>query len=84
MAKQNKYDAAPQMIPRIVLCMGAAHVEAVGDPKLVKLSLFDLVVLKDDEEQKRHTAPLKGANCVCMSWVKECLVTSRLLPLPRE
>ena len=68
------------MIPRIVLCMGADRVEAAADVKPNDLSAFDLVVLKDDEGAKRRK--LKGAKCVCINWVKECLITSRLLPLP--
>ncbi|KAF7799624.1 hypothetical protein EIP86_010862 [Pleurotus ostreatoroseus] len=73
-------DIAYQMIPRIVLCMGADRVEAAADVKPNDLSAFDLVVLKDDEGAKRRK--LKGAKCVCINWVKECLITSRLLPLP--
>ncbi|KAJ3544929.1 hypothetical protein NM688_g5690 [Phlebia brevispora] len=80
--RKNDNSNPLQMIPRIVLCMGANQVDAVSDVKQAgKVSEYDYVVLKDEELHRRHNASLKGATCVGKDWVKECLVASRLLPL---
>lgn len=72
------------MIPRIVLCMGAQSVETVGDIKHAaqKAPEYDLIVLRDEEQDKRHG--IQSDTCVTVSWVKECLISSRRLPLPFE
>ena len=69
------------MIPRIILCMGAERVEAVGcfDNASRPLGEYDYVVFRElDEATKAETRHLD--TCVPFSWVKECLITGRLLP----
>lgn len=69
------------MVPRIILCMGAARVEAIPDLKYAstELSKFDYVVVKECADVDRVSA---HANCVHFGWVKDCLIAGRLLPLP--
>ncbi|EKM55223.1 uncharacterized protein PHACADRAFT_184039 [Phanerochaete carnosa HHB-10118-sp] len=73
---------AARMIPRILLCMGAARVEAVDIPAHAscKLDMYDYVVVKDADEARRHPRTRDLANCVTFPWVKECLITGRTLP----
>ncbi|KAI0709231.1 hypothetical protein C8Q76DRAFT_813486 [Earliella scabrosa] len=69
---------AAEMVPRIVLCMGAATVEAVSDRKFAsrKLKDYDYVVVRDDAD----TSSFQDVNnCVNVSWVKDCLISGRLL-----
>ena len=70
------------MIPRILLCMGAARVEAVDGVThaSMKLDRYDYVVVKDAEEARRIAKTRGLTNCVAFPWVKECLITGRTLP----
>jgi hypothetical protein len=70
-------DQALQCVPRVILAMGAASVEAViqEGENTHELSEYDYVVLQDFELKP-------GINCVDWDWVKDCLVSNRLLPLP--
>lgn len=70
------------MIPRILLCMGAARVEAVDSfaQASAKLDRYDYVVVKDADEAKRIASARRLDNCVAFPWVKECLITGRILP----
>lgn len=71
------------MVPRIVLCMGAATVEAVSDRKFAsrKLKDYDYVVVRDDAD----TSSFQDVNnCVNVSWVKDCLISGRLLAHPGQ
>ncbi|KIM49330.1 hypothetical protein M413DRAFT_438515 [Hebeloma cylindrosporum] len=77
----DKGQEAMNAVPRIILAMGADAVEAVTEPRYAtrKLSDYDYVVIRD--------ANLYGpefSNCVTVhwSWVKECLIASRFIPLP--
>jgi hypothetical protein len=77
----DKGQEATNAVPRIILAMGADVVEAVIESRYAteKLSEYDYVVIRD--------ANLYGpefSNCVTVhwSWVKECLIASRLFPLP--
>ena len=67
-----------QMIPRIVLCMGAAKVEAFGQRRWLEGQKYDLVVVMDKDKDIQ----IPNMDVVSVSWVKDCLVASRLLPLP--
>ncbi|GJE87006.1 BRCT domain-containing protein [Phanerochaete sordida] len=86
-AKRGSSDAdrsreATRMIPRILLCMGAARVEAVDGlaHASTKLDRYDYVVVKDAEEVRRVAKARSLENCVAFPWVKECLITGRILP----
>ncbi|KAH9946119.1 uncharacterized protein BXZ73DRAFT_37633, partial [Epithele typhae] len=80
--KQNANDIkrkeAQEMVPRIILCMGAASVESVGDPKLAsrKLAEYDYVVARDEPDRKKFSRSC--SNCVGLAWVKDCLISGRL------
>ncbi|KAI0082615.1 hypothetical protein K474DRAFT_1654725 [Panus rudis PR-1116 ss-1] len=77
---EGKPANASCMIPRIVLCMGASRVEAIPEAKFASQDMeeYDYVIVKEEHE----VGPIvsRGANCVPFSWVKECLIASRLLP----
>lgn len=68
-------------MPRIILAMGAARVEAVYDLKSAssKPAAFDYVVIKDASDFIKE---LRGSVTVHLPWVKDCLIAGRLLPLP--
>lgn len=70
------------MVPRIILCMGAAIVEAVADLKHASRGLddYDYVVVPDSDFDQFPNLDL----CVDVNWVKNCLISGRLLALPRE
>lgn len=77
---QNNSEEASRYVPWIILCMGAAKVEAVTDTKQVSLAhmqTFDYIIVKE-----RHIlGSLKlGGDVVVgdVNWVKGCLVSSRL------
>ena len=70
-----------ETVPQIILCMGAATVEAVPDEKFAtrKLDDYNYIVFHDEEVETR----LSGlGRCVDVNWVKDCLVSGRLLPRP--
>ena len=69
------------MIPRIVLCMGAEKVVAVGNARSgsINLGQYEIIVVKDMAKDG-YGLPLPKV--VTISWVKDCLFSSRLLPLP--
>ena len=64
--------------------MGARSVEAVADVKHAsrEASEYNMIVLRDEDVKKRSALP--KAVCVTVSWVKDCLISSRKLPLPFE
>jgi hypothetical protein len=70
------------MIPRIILCMGAARVEAVAafTDASQALEAYSYVVVRDGDEVKKAVKNRRLTNCVSFPWVKECLITGRLLP----
>ncbi|TFY72687.1 hypothetical protein EVG20_g355 [Dentipellis fragilis] len=70
-------------VPRILLCMGAERVEVVPETKSASYDLgkYDYIIVKD-ESSSVYKNPGDGC-CVTMQWVKDCLIASRLLPLPR-
>lgn len=67
-------------MPRIVLCMGAATVESVAELKHASQDPtdYDYIVVPDQAlgkfSQHEHAVDVK--------WVKDCLISGRLLPLP--
>lgn len=71
------------VIPRIVLCMGAGYVEAVANTahaSFKDLKDFDYIVVKEGA-----TLPVSsGETYVDFGWVKDCLISSRLLPSPPQ
>ena len=77
----EKAKEASRMVPRIILAMGAARVEAVTDLKATSdsLSTFDYVVIKESYDS---VSALQDVVCVHLPWVKDCLIAGRLLPLP--
>ncbi|KAI0748118.1 hypothetical protein C8Q80DRAFT_717960 [Daedaleopsis nitida] len=77
----TKKDAA-EMVPRIILCMGAATVEAVADFKHASRGLddYDYVVVPDSDFDRFPDLDV----CVDVNWVKNCLISGRLLALPRQ
>ena len=68
------------MVHRIVLCMGAATVESVSDHKHASAALdhYDYVIVKDNVRFPHIE------HCVDVAWVKDCLISGRLHPLPGE
>lgn len=77
---QNNTEEASRYVPWIILCMGAAKVEAVTDTKQVTLAhmqTFDYIIVK--ERDVLGSLQL-GDNVVVgdVNWVKGCLVSSRL------
>lgn len=81
---QNNTEEASRYVPWIILCMGAARVEAITDTKQVSLpqmQTFDYIIVKERDV----LGSLKLGDDVIVgdvNWVKECLVSSRL-SLPR-
>lgn len=73
------------MVPRIILSMGASHVEAVTDVKDAskKPYKWDYVVVKDGSEMKTVDADDACEATVSFNWVKECLIAGRVLPVRR-
>ncbi|KAI0721096.1 hypothetical protein C8T65DRAFT_632199 [Cerioporus squamosus] len=73
-----------EMVPRIILCMGAATVESVGDSKYATRPLedYDLVVVNKDQDLKRYSEMIE--HCVDMSWVKDCLISRQFRALPSQ
>lgn len=68
-------------VPQIVLSMGAFRVEAVAELKHAscKLREYDYIMVNSASDlplvEKKHS------NCVVFDpWVKECLISGRLLP----
>lgn len=79
----EKAKESARMVPRIILAMGAARVEAVPELKHASssdLSAFDLVVVKEQHDASR--IPGKATRCVNFQWVKDCLIAARLLSYP--
>ncbi|KAF8136560.1 hypothetical protein EV363DRAFT_1157573 [Boletus edulis] len=78
-ARKNVSEEASRYVPWIILCMGAAKVEAVTDTKQVPLGhiqTFDYIIVKE----RNILGSVKLGNAVVgdVNWVKDCLVTSRL------
>ncbi|KAM5535165.1 hypothetical protein V8D89_011101 [Ganoderma adspersum] len=71
---------AAESVPRIVLCMGAATVESVAELKHASQDPkdYDYIVVPDQNLGKFS----KHENAVDVKWVKDCLISGRLLPLP--
>lgn len=68
-----------RFIPRIIISMGAARVEAVPDLKYTSnpdLKDFQYVVVKELHERP----PVGGEKYVSMEWVKDCLIAGRMFP----
>ncbi|KAI0282996.1 hypothetical protein BGY98DRAFT_911778 [Russula aff. rugulosa BPL654] len=68
-----------RFIPRIIVSMGAARVEAVPELKYSSnpdLKDFHYVVVKDLHERPS----VGGEKYVSMEWVKDCLIAGRMFP----
>lgn len=68
-----------RFIPRIILSMGAARVEAVPELKYSSnpdLKDFQYIVVKDLHERPS----VGGEKYVSMEWVKDCLIAGRMFP----
>lgn len=68
-----------RFIPRIIVSMGAARVEAVPELKHSSnpdLKDFQYVVVKELHERP----PVGGEKYVSMEWVKDCLIAGRMFP----
>ncbi|KAG5653828.1 hypothetical protein H0H81_010101 [Sphagnurus paluster] len=78
----EKNHEAQNAVTRIILAMGANRVEAVSDVRYASsaISSFDYVVVKEAGHYGPH---LEDGTIVHWPWVKDCLVASRLLPLPQ-
>ncbi|KAI0831299.1 hypothetical protein BC628DRAFT_1353138 [Trametes gibbosa] len=79
--KNPESKAAAEAVPKIILSMGAATVEAVVDEKHASRLLheYNYIVFRDEHD----TARLPDVErCVDVNWVKDCLISGRLLPLP--
>jgi hypothetical protein len=62
--------------------MGASRVEAVTEVKFASkdLSAYDYVVIKDSDERPKDLPKDDDVTAVHVPWVKDCLITGRLLP----
>ncbi|KIO13688.1 hypothetical protein M404DRAFT_993230 [Pisolithus tinctorius Marx 270] len=70
---------ATRAVPWIILCMGASKVEAITDIKQVsskELRSFDYVIVKDTADVE----DLGAVTVATVTWVKECLISSRVVP----
>ncbi|PPQ93283.1 hypothetical protein CVT25_015281 [Psilocybe cyanescens] len=80
-AVDDKAQEATNAIPQIILAMGADIVEAVTDPRYAtrQLKEYDYLVIRE-----KHQYLSQFSECVTVhwTWVKECLIASRYLPLP--
>ncbi|KAI0336523.1 hypothetical protein GY45DRAFT_1266256 [Cubamyces sp. BRFM 1775] len=80
--KGNGVTQSSESVPLIILCMGAAAVEAVTDEKHAsgKIDEYDYVVVRDEQDYERleHVE-----RCVDVNWVKDCLISGRLLATPK-
>lgn len=73
-------------MPSIILSMGARRVEAVTEAKYSSdptFKAFDFVVVKDSSDCIPGLPKSSTTKLVHVPWVKESLVTGRLLPLPK-
>lgn len=79
-AESDKTIEASRWVPRIALAMGASRVEAVADVRNASekdLSNYDYVIMKGELPRTR----LPRVRYVNVTWIKECLVAGRLLPI---
>jgi len=79
--KEDKSLDATYALPRIILAMGAKTVESVSDQKYAsqELSEYGYIVIR---EPSHYSSDFDDCQTVHWSWVKECLIASRYLPLP--
>ncbi|RDB21264.1 DNA repair protein crb2 [Hypsizygus marmoreus] len=78
---EEKMQEAHNAVTRIILAMGAKFVEAVSELKYASAPVdeYDFVIIK---ELHHYGSQLEGGTVVHWSWVKDCLIASRQLPLP--
>ena len=86
--KQNINDSdrgreASGTVPRIVAAMGAASVEAVTDIRYASenISSFNYIVVKEPEKIAAALRDAQDVDIVDVTWIKECLIAGRLLPI---
>lgn len=76
-----------QPILHIMLAMGAEKVDAVKilDVTSERLSKFHYVVIKDTiiKHWQRAVLDRNGCEIVSWEWVKDCLISGRLVPIPQ-
>ncbi|KAF8636637.1 hypothetical protein AX17_003445 [Amanita inopinata Kibby_2008] len=77
----EKTQEASNAVARIIMCMGPCRVEAITELRYasVRLSDYDYIVVKDTS---LRSIDAKGCTVVPWSWVKDCLIASRRLPVP--
>ncbi|KAH9063350.1 hypothetical protein EDB87DRAFT_174484 [Lactarius vividus] len=77
----EKSNESGRFIPRIIVSMGAARVEAVPELKYSSnpdLKDFHYVIVKELHERPQ----VGGEKYVSMEWVKDCLIAGRMFPPP--
>ncbi|KAL7283385.1 hypothetical protein ACG7TL_002815 [Trametes sanguinea] len=70
-------------VPRIILCMGADTVEAVTDEKFASHDMgeYDYIVVREQPAFERLKV---YERCVDVKWVKDCLISGRLVQVPAK
>ncbi|KAG2158219.1 uncharacterized protein EDB93DRAFT_1077479 [Suillus bovinus] len=73
---------ASRVVPWIMICMGASRVEAVTEIKFASKDLpaYDYVVVKEASDFPEDLQD--DVTLVHVPWVKDCLISGRLLALP--
>lgn len=73
---------ASRVVPWIMICMGASRVEAVTEVKFASkdLPVYDYVIVKEATDFPED--PQDDVTFVHVPWVKDCLISGRLLTLP--
>ncbi|KAG2349778.1 hypothetical protein BDR05DRAFT_253633 [Suillus weaverae] len=73
---------ASRVVPWIMICMGASRVEAVTEVKFASKDLlaYDYVIVKEATDFPKDLQD--DVTLVHVPWVKDCLISGRLLTLP--
>ncbi|KDR81687.1 hypothetical protein GALMADRAFT_239810 [Galerina marginata CBS 339.88] len=79
----DKTQEAINAVPQIILAMGADTVEAVTDIRFAsyKLKEYNYLIIREENQYLPKYADTE-CKTVHWTWVKECLIASRLLPFP--
>jgi hypothetical protein len=79
----EKTQEASNAVARIIICMGARRVETVTELRHASghHADYDYIVVKDS---CTNSVDVQGGTVVPWSWVKDCLIASRRLPMPDE
>jgi hypothetical protein len=73
---------ASRVVPWIMICMGASRVEAVTEAKFASKDLpaYDYVIVKEATDFPKDLQD--DVTLAHVPWVKDCLISGRLLTLP--